>query len=77
MFTVELLKGFLDVSMELFGSVLARFVDLSVTEKGHTFVNILALIHNYWATPLSAVRTTQEESSLRVLMASHSTLVVL
>ena len=29
------------------------------------------------ATPLSAVRTTWEESSLRVLMASHSSLVVL
>ena len=33
--------------------------------KGHTFVNVLALIHDYQATPLSAVRTTWEESSLR------------
>ena len=47
MFPVELSKGFLDVSMEFFGGVLARFVDLGVIEKGHTFVNILALIHDY------------------------------
>ena len=47
MFPVELSKGFLDVSVEFLGSVLARFVDLSVIEKGHTFVNILALIHDY------------------------------
>ena len=60
--------------MKCFGSVLARFVDLSVIEKGHTFVNISMTTRT---TPLSAVRTTQEESSLRVLMASHSFLVVL
>ena len=47
MFPVEHLKGFLDVSVEFLGSVLARFVDLSVIDKGHTFVNILALIHDY------------------------------
>ena len=47
MFPVELSKGFLDVSVEFLGSVLARFEDLSVIEKGHTFVNILALIHDY------------------------------
>ena len=33
MFSVELSKGFLDVSVEFLGSVLARFVDLSVIEK--------------------------------------------
>ena len=32
MFPVELSKGFLDVSVEFFGSVLARFVDLSVID---------------------------------------------
>ena len=47
MFSVKPLKGFLDVSVKFLGSVLARFVDLSVIEKGHTFVNILALIHDY------------------------------
>ena len=26
---------------------LVRFVDLGVIEEGHTFVNILALIHDY------------------------------
>ena len=46
MFPVELSKGFLDISMEFLGSVLARFVDLSIIEKGHTFVNILALIYD-------------------------------
>ena len=50
MFSVEPSKGFLDVSVEFLGSVLARFVDLSVIEKGHTFVNILALIHDYQRT---------------------------
>ena len=77
MFSVEPSKGCLDVSVEFFGSVLARFVDLSVIEEGHTFVNILALIHDYQGYSLSAVSTTWEESSLRVLMASHSFLVVL
>ena len=33
--------------MDAFGSVLARFVDPGVIEKGHTFFNILALIHDY------------------------------
>ena len=47
MFSVEPSKGLLDISVEFLGSVLARFVDLSVTEKGHTIVNILALIHDY------------------------------
>ena len=47
MFSVEPSKGFLDVSVEFLGSVLARFVDLSVIEKDHTFVNILALIHDH------------------------------
>ena len=47
MFSVKPSKGFLDVSMKFFGSVLARVVDLSVIEKCHTFVNILALIHDY------------------------------
>ena len=40
MFSVEPLKGFLDVSVEFLGSVIARFVDLSVIEKGHAFVSI-------------------------------------
>ena len=47
MFSVKPSEGFLDVSVKFFGSVLARFVDLSVIEKCHTFVNILALIHDY------------------------------
>ena len=47
MFSVEPSEGFLDVSVKFFGSVLARFIDLSVIEEGHTFVNILALIHDY------------------------------
>ena len=47
MFPVELSERFLDVSMQFFGCVLARFVDLSVIEKGHAFFNILALIHDY------------------------------
>ena len=47
MFPVELLKGFLDISVEFLGGVLTRLVDLSVIEKGHTFVNVLALIHDY------------------------------
>ena len=33
--------------VEFLGSILARFVDLGVIEKGHTFVNILAHIHDY------------------------------
>ena len=77
MFSVELSERFLDVSVKFLGSVLARFVDLSVIEKGHTFVNIFALSMTTMATPLSAVSTTQEESSLRVLMASFSCLVML
>ena len=28
-------------------SVFTRFVDFSVIKKGHTFINILALIHDY------------------------------
>ena len=46
MLPVELPKGFLDLSVEFLGGVLARFVDLGVIEEGHTFVNILALIHD-------------------------------
>ena len=47
MFSVELSERFLDVSVKFFGSILARFVDLSVIEKGHTLVNILTLIHDH------------------------------
>ena len=46
-FLVELSEGFLDISMQFFGSVSSRFVDVSVIKKGHTFINILALIHDY------------------------------
>ena len=35
MFSVEPSKGFLDVSVEFLGSVLARFVDLSVNGGHH------------------------------------------
>ena len=52
MFSIKPSEGFLDVSVEFFGSVLARFVDLGVIEKGHTLVNILALIHDYQGYPL-------------------------
>ena len=47
MVSVELLKGFLDISVKFFGSVSARLVDLGVIEEGHTLINVLALIHNY------------------------------
>ena len=40
MISVELSKGFLDVSVQFFGSVFARFVDFSVIEKCHTFINM-------------------------------------
>ena len=45
MFPVELLKGFLDVSVEFLGGVLTRFVNLGVIEKGHTFVKIICKTH--------------------------------
>ena len=47
MFSVELSEGFLDVSVQFFGSVFTRFVDFSVIKKGHTFINILALVHDH------------------------------
>ena len=47
MVSVELSKGFLDISVHFLGSISTRFVDLSVIKKGHAFVNILALIHDY------------------------------
>ena len=34
MFSVKPSKGFLDISVKFFGSVLARFVDLSVIVEG-------------------------------------------
>ena len=34
MFSVELSEGFLDVSVQFFGSVFARFVDFGVIKKG-------------------------------------------
>ena len=58
--SVELLKGFLDVSVQYFYGIPARFVDLSVIKKGHTFINILALIHDIKTNSFSTVRTTQE-----------------
>ena len=33
--------------MQFLGGVPTRFVHVGVIEKGHTFVDILALIHNY------------------------------
>ena len=47
MFSVGLSKGFLDISVQFFGSVFTRFVDFGVIKKGHTFVNTLALVHDY------------------------------
>ena len=70
MVSVELSKGFLEVSVQFLGGIPTRFVDLSVIKKGHTFINMLALIHDHQGYSLSAVRTMQEASSLRVLMAS-------
>ena len=47
MFSIELSEGFLDVSVQFFGSVFARFVDFGVIKKGHTFINIVAFVHDY------------------------------
>ena len=52
MFSVELLEGFLDISVEFPGGVFARFVDFGVIKKGHTFVNVLVLVHDYQDYPL-------------------------
>ena len=47
MVPIELSKSFLDVSVECFSSVLARFVDFSVIKKGHTLIYVLGLIYDY------------------------------
>ena len=47
MISVELSKDFLNVSVQFLGGILTGFVDLGVIKKGHTFVNILALIHDH------------------------------
>ena len=52
MFPVELSKGFLDASVEFLGSVFTGFVDFGIIKKCHTFINILALIHDHQGYPL-------------------------
>ena len=54
---------------------LARFVDLSVIEKGRTFVNILALIHGY--SLVCCLEPHGEGLPWGFWWPSHSSLVVL